>query len=248
MAIKKKHKDLLSKDTRVAASAFLEDMDLFRSILKNPNPSGVRRASVQLRRLVVNEEIAAIAAPRMPGKLHLEAMDNSSFTKKGDNIAFFTTGGFDLFGVGVPPPFVCHYAPNAPQMGLDPNTRVLLNVDQFKKQKITCLNGTWITRGEIIKYAAINTGVAHTEAPRDNTEKTIERIRHGAVYSILDGKRHFSLNLDAINPNKDQLEFDFSKKTFDSIIIELLSTISFIVTSTDIVVLENIVSQELGVR
>jgi hypothetical protein len=166
-AMKNQRSDIAIARTKEAAAAFLQDVRHLRKLLQQPTremATGVRHASVLVRRLLVEHDLHTVASPRV-GRVHIASIDNSAFTKPAVRLAYFVTGGFDPFGIGVPPPFVQITCETSTGLVIDPNKRIKLTLEQFLSQKIVCLNNEWVRRVAMIKYVAINMSAAHIQSP-----------------------------------------------------------------------------------
>ena len=247
MASKRKQSEISAAATREAAAVFLEDMRHFRQLLQRPPSSsmatGLRHASVLARRILVERDLNAIAAPRV-GKIHIACIDNSAFTRPGVRLAYFVTGGFDPFAVGVPPPFVQMPDQVSSGLAIDPSRRINLTLEKFISQPIVCLNNNWIRRVALIKYVAINMSAAHSQSPRDEKERILQRIRRGTTYIFGNQTPSWNFNFDAIN-DAANVPYKYVEGSLDAVLMEMLSTIYFLVTSPEVTKLEEIIAEEL---
>ncbi len=138
------YRESMAGSSRQAAAAFLEDMEHVRALLKQPKPvnQSIRALSVTLRRLLVNGELAILAASRV-GKILISAPDYHPVhvaQRKGAIDYFF--GGpcpvfnRDLGSVGAYMLPVWVKVPNSPSplSGLDPEAKIQLTLDSFMKQ------------------------------------------------------------------------------------------------------------------
>jgi hypothetical protein len=87
--------------TKEKAAAFLDDVQYLRGLLINPNRSlgDLRRASSVLRRLLIESDIMAVAAPRI-GRILFSAPTNRHYDLGKQRAAiFFACGGIKVFGI-----------------------------------------------------------------------------------------------------------------------------------------------------
>ena len=130
----------------------------------------------------------------------------------------------------------------------DPDDKVELSLDSFLSQHVICLLGEWVSRRAVIKFIANIAHGVHSGTPKGDTERDdaiLAKARSSVNYAQKDGGFHFSLHLDQIHGTPPPLAYD--PKSIDPVLFELLSTAYFLATSADVLALENIIRQEVGV-
>ncbi|MEX1181566.1 MAG: hypothetical protein WEB63_12265, partial [Cucumibacter sp.] len=188
MSLTDEQRKAMLEQTRGAAHAFVEDMDHIREVIAEEGASigDIRRLSVVLRRLIVERDIAAVAAPRM-GRIMLRAPDNNPVyvhARKHPPI-FFASGRARVFGWSSslyaiehrgPLPTTSALTTMAWPEGFDLNKTVDLRLDGFITQNVICLRGTWISRKSVIKYVAHIASGAHSGTPKEADELVLAQI------------------------------------------------------------------------
>jgi hypothetical protein len=243
MPLTQEHRAELLAATQATASAFLEDVYHIRELISNLyQPRGdIRRVSGILRRLLIDNDLKTIAAPRI-GKLLLSAPDNSPIYKvtKSEKVVFYVSGGVQIFGIqfrgGLQPP------PGIIFNEFDPDRIILLKIDNFLTQNVIFWKGTWISRKAVIKYIAhIGHGV-HSGSPATEEERMLNEIRHKVVI----GRRGDDIRISiSEHEDLDLKKLAFSATPIDAILLEMFSAARFLVESQSIIDLENIIRAEL---
>jgi hypothetical protein len=184
--------------TRDAAVAFIEDMDHFRQILNQPEISkgDLRRVTAALRRLLVERDITALAAPRI-GRIIFRAPDNRPvhlFSRRA-TLTFFGSAGVEIFGLQLRGLAV--YDSGSPPLNFEPETTMDLRLDNFLSQSVICLRGEWVSRSDVIKHVANIASGVHSGTAKEPTDKTIAAVRNFAKYSMLGTTPTISIDFDA---------------------------------------------------
>lgn len=242
VSLSKEVRQELLRTSRGAAQALAEDIPHLREVLARPDPSPaeLRRVSAILRRLLVERDLSIVAAPRI-GRIHLLAPDNKPAIKSGRQYLFFLSGGVDLFGTSTRPCMI-ESGDQTPLPDFDHSRRIAVQLDGFVSQPTLCLNGTWISRGAIIKYVANITSGVHSRMPEEEEERTLERIRSVVTFSRTSlGMANIHVDFDAINIGPK--DFSYSETRIDPVLIELLSAIYFLVTSPKVLALEQFIRE-----
>lgn len=250
--------DELTKATRSKAAAFVEDLPHIREILKRTDTDkrAVRSLSNELRRILVDGDLRDVAAPRI-GRYSLLSFDNAPIFKaeRKAPFAFFQSGGAAVCGAFIRAGMVEHGNRRRALDYFDSEQTISLPLDNFLSQKVLCLNGTWASRREVIKYVAHVAHGVHSGQPRDAEHILLNRIRHVAKFSVQpvppglgapEGEKmlSFQFNIDALSDG--DMEFTYDAKAIDPTLVELLATAHLLVISPDIVKLEASIKQELG--
>jgi hypothetical protein len=247
MPISDNRRQELLASTRGAAVALLEDLQHFREVLKRPQPSGgeLRRLSALLRRIIVDRDIAIVAAPRT-GRIEFSAPDNNPYYKMAQQVRFrfFGSGGAEAFGIFIRA-LLGHYGSPMMPIGFHPDKKVPLRLDNFLQQRVLCFEGEWASRGDVIKYIANIASGVHSGTPRPREQQAarlIERMRAMVAYSA-----NPKVTIQFLpTPQGITKEFSYSPDKIDPVLMELLATIHYLMLSEDVVRLESIIKTELG--
>lgn len=233
--------------TKEAAAALLEDLQHMREVLaRDEHDRGeVRRMSALLRRIVLDGDLPAVAAPRM-GRLTLTAPDNKPVYKaeKLGPYPLFQSGGAQVFGVWMRAAMVDRAASARELEGFDPERTVELNIDSFLSQRVVCIEGRWITRKSVIKFAANVASGVHSGSPTDDDEQAIARLRRSVSYSLKGQAAGISFDPGALTVS--DAEFSYSPDNLDPVLVELLAAALFLTTSPGVVALEAAIRSEFG--
>jgi hypothetical protein len=234
--------------TREAAAALVEDLRHIREIVNRADPDRgeLRRLSGVLRRLFVDGDLNDISGPRT-GRLMVTAPDNKPFyDAEGDKpYAFFGSGGVTMFGIS----FRAHMVESGTRprqiTDFDPDRTISLPIHNFMSQNVLCLQGQWIMRRDVIKYTANIAGGVHSGAPREEIQKTVARIRRSANYRAptADTPLILSFNMDAMHPTETPFQYD--PTAIDPLLVEILATAHFLVSSPSVESLETAIREEL---
>jgi len=242
------HRRELLKMSREAAAAFVEDLQHFREVLSQTKVSRgeIRRLSGAVRRILVDRDIATVAAPRL-GRIMLSAPDNKEVYRfsRRMSLDFFGSAGVPIFGCELRGFVLYQSKPGAHELIFDPDAKVTFRVDNFLSQDVLCFRGQWVSRNGVIKYVAnIGSGV-HSGTVRENEERTLAAVRNFAHYSLRESGPHIDLDMSTVS-NVSNPTFNYTPDTIDPVLVELLASIHFLVTSDDVKKLENGLKQELA--
>jgi hypothetical protein len=198
--------------------------------------------------LLIDRDLTIVAAPRL-GRFLFSAPDNKPFYKAGDEIpfTFFGSGDTRVFGVSVRTAIVDLNAPAPGRVQLSELNplRVKMRLDGFISQRVLCLNGHWVSRGDVIKHIAnIGSGI-HSGEPESLTEKTISRIRRLVWYTKSGDSVEITCNMPALELRADPI-FHYNPDAIDPALLELMATITLISMSEDTSRLEQIIKNELA--
>lgn len=237
-------KTALLIDTQSAAKALSDDLKHFREVLAKDSISAgdLRRLSTQLRRILVEQDLRKIAAPRV-GKVLLNAPQLKPFHQANSKapIDFFSGGNLKFRGIEFGS-FLLHQG----QMGSitsDPDELISLNVDQFIQQRVICFRGQWADRRSIIKYVCIVAHGVHSKpADEDANFRFLASIKRSASIRFEGGNPYIHLNLDVILDGTPNLKFELNE--IDLALLQLMSTAQYLVSSPSVKELERIIDEE----
>jgi hypothetical protein len=235
----------LVRATRDKALAFAEDVPHLRELLEKPDQTRgeIRRVSAVLRRLLVEDDLKGIAAPRN-GRIELLAPDNNPAYKviKPENTAFFLSAGAKVLGIELRAAMHAH--PALKFENFDPDKRVKLSLDDFMKQRVLFWQGRWITRSAIIKYVANVAQGVHSGTARDADELIISDARKRMAIGF--DKDGMLTILMAVEPQEvKEKPFELSASAIDLALLEIFSTVRFLIESPQVIELEGIIAKEL---
>jgi hypothetical protein len=233
--------------TREDAAVLLDDMEFMReSIQKDQIRSGeIRRMSAILRRFLVDGMIKKVSSPRT-GKINIICPDESKFviSNKKQKFLFFGLGFIKIFGIYVACPTI-ENSNNPRNIDFNPEQSVSLTVDEFKKQNVIAFQGVWITRHDIIKFIANKAGGVHSDERREKPkEKIIQSVRTTVNVKLYNEAIILCSNISSFVST--QIPSIIDRSNVDWVLIELLSTASFLVNSPDIYELEKFIKREMG--
>ncbi|RWK17051.1 MAG: hypothetical protein EOR43_28830 [Mesorhizobium sp.] len=240
-------RDQLLASTRHAAEAMVEDLQHIRVLVGKVDQTRdeLRRMSAILRRLLVDGDLSAIAAPRV-GKITIQSPDNTPFYKaiSPQNTQFFLSGGAHIFGLAIRGMLAA--IPSLGIMNYDPERMIPLRIDNFLSQRVVFWKGDWISRGEIIKYVANVAAGVHSGAPQTLKEKLLADVRHQFVI----GLRGEGIGI-AIRPADQEYDEDklgMTAAAIDVTLIELFAAARFLVESREIIELEELIRAEIKTK
>jgi hypothetical protein len=236
----------LRKSTLEASVVLIDDLAHIREILAKPEPTAgdIRRLTAQLRRILIERDLAVIAAPRV-GRISLQAPDTKPITisNRANPVPFFSAGGADVFGVHVAAAIIEKGNAARSLPGFDPEARVLLKVDNFLTQNVVCFQGEWIGRGEFIKYIANVAHGIHTGTIKESSEQLIRRVRNAWKFELINGTPTMSSNV-AVFSNAE-LPANVDRKAIDCALLEVLAAASLMVKSPEVIALEAVIETEI---
>ena len=243
--------ELLSQ-TKERASTFIEDSERIRHILKleSITAGDIKLLSSILRRQLVDDDLAKVAAPRI-GKLLLDGPDNKPFyrvSEKKPYLLFVSGGNVALYGLIIRASAIESGNDMTAVPDFDPERRVAMRVDAFMAQPVLCMNGQWLTRRDAIKYVANVAGGVHSGAAISDEEVILSHIRRCGRYEVVDG--NFRLNFDAArltsSPVGPPPTFNYAPTSIDVVLFEVLAAAHFLVESPSFAKLERVVRLEFG--
>lgn len=238
----------LIASTNGAAVALVEDLVHLREIVgrQQHTPAELRRSSAVLRRLIIDEDIRGVAAPRI-GKLHLRMPDFSPYYRISQLCPIDYFGGAGEATMAMFPPNMPRaIIPQVDQLPKGAHRIVHGRLDGFQAQKIMCFQGTWVTRASVIKHIANAGSGVHTEKSSDPQDKVLRQLRRCAKYTRKpDGTFEVRLLWDGAKFHEEvDLKWDFV--SIDPLLTELLATMKLIVESEDVIRLEAAIREEMG--
>jgi hypothetical protein len=248
MSLSEDEKHAMIRATHETALAMIDDLQHMRQIIGNPNPSpgDIRRMSNELRRLLIDNggDLRKVAPPRI-GRLELVAPDIQPLIKSGDKKpwTFLSAGIADIFGISIDALSVEPGTSARSVPDHHPDKIVMLRLAGFLSQRVVCFQGSWVTRGDVIKYIAnVGHGV-HSGDPKEPNHDLLKRIRYAATVKIDDGHPSISFNPNSVAVDDKPITVD--RSAMDFILLQLMSAARYLTTSPDVIRLEKIVQEEV---
>jgi hypothetical protein len=263
MLLSEKQKNSLRASTASAAKALVEDLEHIGEISNRveSSPAELRRLSAVIRRILVDEDLKKIAAPRL-GQIKIEAPNNEGFyaVEKHARVLFFASGGAQVFGVtwtglclsnaGQPP-----YAGKIKRAValfdsiFDDKERgtVALRLDTFLSQRVLCYMSEWYSRRDAIKYIAnVRSGV-HSGKSDDRTPD-LGPLISTAYYRFASGRVEAHAFGEPVafvdDPDKGPVPKSFPTTEIDPVLIEVLAAGVLMASSPQVQELEKIIRAE----
>jgi hypothetical protein len=248
MSISPEKKESLLIATREAAAAFLEDMAHIRGVLAKQDQAArsIRLLSGILRRLMIDNDLRAIAPPRV-GQISFVAPDNSAVyqASRKQPLSIYVSGGISVFNCacraivgGIGREFIL-------DAKFDRTATVLLPLDGFLSQKVLALDNHWVSRRQVIKYVANVACGVHSSSSKTGEEIILARLRQYIKLTAGAGGAKISVNDSAYLDTSGSLPFVWSPESIDFVLLELLSAAHFLAISPDINALEWVILAEL---
>jgi hypothetical protein len=239
----------LLADTKECAAALVDDLSHLRALIANSTQLGadLRRSSGVLRRLLVERDIADVASPRI-GRILFEMPDNQPYYDASRNapFTFFSSGGMTVFGVNFRATVFDGIGQRRPTISMvNPHRTARARLDGFLTQRVLCLNGMWVNRGNVIKHIAHFASGVHSGSSSLPEDEALSRIRR-AVWFARDSDSQLSITFDthALLQIADP-PFRYAPDSIDPVLVELLAAATYLLQSADVSRLENLIREEL---
>ena len=150
---------------------------------KQINAVELRTSVSTIRRLVIHNDLARCASPRLH-KITYDVPQNKAFIHACQNgvFLFWQSGGAAVFGThmrcaALSNPKALPKAVRAHERKLQklpPFSTVPMSRDGFLKQKVLFLQGVFMTRHQVLSFAANKAGDAHYDKNRKGIDETID--------------------------------------------------------------------------
>ncbi|MEO1091466.1 MAG: hypothetical protein AAFX81_12565 [Pseudomonadota bacterium] len=238
------------------ANDLAEDLHYLREIANNNNVErrNLRHASVVLRRMLVEDELKRVGAPRI-GCLEVRAHQLNEVYRacKKQNYYYYANLGAKVCGVylkGISAATQPASARPTENGALDGSQDrfVDLSIDSFKKQKIFFLRDTWVTRIDVIKHIANKGGGAHPSNPRSGGfDDFLDEVRSFLMIHNIDGVPSIGFNVNNTR-SSHEIGFGYGSDLFDPFLVEILATACQLTLSPKIIELEQVIKIEIERR
>jgi hypothetical protein len=237
-----------------------------------PTSAEVRRISSLVRRLLIDNggDLPKISAPRLGRRLMLLAPDVHRAMEQreqspvlldsiGVSGVFGTTlerviighAGIPFLPVLPPTPTLPRPKPGEYSFGLsafktdgeDKLGTISLRLDNFVSQHVLCFRGTWIRRGEIVKYVANVAGGVHSGTPKEAFEIVLHEVRQIGSFSSETGQGIIAatLNGPAIHRHSKN---PLGRVGIDFVMQQVMAAARYVTISPDVIELEEIIKTE----
>lgn len=248
--VKKSHTDLVNL-TRTAAIAVFEDFTVLQNVCSQveTRPVDLRHASAILRRWLVENQIGRVASPRV-GRLQLMAIDNNPVyraERKGGIVAF-VSGGAIVHGIYLAAATTSKGEKAVNFVNYHPDARIGLTLETFLKQRVIYSDGEWFTRQQVIKFVANADHGVHGHGARQDWEQHLSKFRQEVSISLEegpDGQPIPTVGWSMGRPAGEMSPANYVPSRINGVLLELLSTITFLVNSPEIIQLIDLIRQEI---
>jgi hypothetical protein len=225
-----KDKNTLLNETYELAAQFVDDFNHLQKMLITPEQDAgdIRRNSGLIRQYLIDGKLKQIANPRI-GRINLLMPDNEEYynwTIEKD-IDYFISGGASIFGITILK--FCLSKGIIPNV-TNPKKTIKVDIDVFRKQKIICYVGKWITRDKIIRYICHKAGGIHY----DITKRLDHEIRARSAFVISkqsDGSPLLDMKTSGFYR---ELRLEIKNDKIDPFLYEILSTVYWLDQSPDV--------------
>ena len=186
MALSDEAKEKMRIETHGAALVLADDLRHIRTVLRKkfPTAGDVRRLCAQLRRILLERQITAVAAPRV-GRIRFEVPYSPRFMESADrsDCVFATATIPKIFGVthrgfiGIA---------SSPSSNLRDATmaEAILRLDGFLADKVIWAEGQWVTRQDILKFVAYHDYGVHFTGKKEPIFDVIRRNKRTFTMSV----------------------------------------------------------------
>ncbi len=234
--------------TATSAIALIDDLSFFRELLgRQVLTSGdIRRASAQLRRILVEDDLGKIASPRT-GKVTVLAPNHLPFldVNKAQKYLVFSLGHVSLLGVELAAVGAIDGTADdstiRPQ-SYDQEARHSLALSAFLTQPSIAIDGEWYSRREIIKYAANVASGVHSGERLDPRQERLQKRRYAISFS---GSESLTIRV-VLQGLGDDVPDVVIQDGIDVVLLELLAAMSHLTSSPDVLKLEQSIKAEFG--
>ena len=224
------------EETRGMAEALVEDLAHIRNVLADQKKlrGDVRRLGGVARRLLVDNDLGRVAAPRIKG-IKVRVPDNNGLyrlQKDRPGLKYSVSGGATIAGVQMRyitfTEGLMRHGPGAP----DAEILIDLKLEQFLKQKVIFAKPHWFTRSDVVKYVAhLGHGVHSGKAATPEEE----------ALSTIAASTNVGLQVLEAAPIAVQMPREV---LLDGVAYEMLCGLAYLVASPDVQQLEELISSE----
>ena len=237
----------------------IDDLSHMREIITKsqvlPTSGDLRRISNPLRRLLIDNggDLRKIAVPRLDRRLRLDAPDVKRFVNdsRRKRLYFASLGTSGLFGSPTPaffiefkytliqqPAWQRYESDNAE----DAEKLVTLTADGFLSQPVLCYKNVWITRRDVVKYAANVAGGVHHGTLKEDKHVHLHSIRQIAHIYLKNGRP--TVSVDTAMITSDNIPVRIYRDRIDLVHFQLMATARYLTISPDVIEIENMIKNE----
>lgn len=242
----------LVEQTREAAVALSEDFSVLRDIHEKAETRAVdlRHASAILRRWLVEDQLSRVGNPRV-GRLHIMTIDNNPIYREArrGEIVSFVSGGAIIHGVYLACGMMNRGERSLELADYHPEKLETLRLETFLKQRVIYYQEDWFTRQQIIKYIANADHGVHGHGPREDWEKRLSQFRQEISVSLIDGpdgEPMPSVMWQSGSQAAEIIPAHYDPRKVNGVLLEILSTINFLVKSPEVVALIKCIQDEIA--
>lgn len=240
------------QETRSSAIAIYEDFVVLQDICNKveTRPVDLRLASNIVRRWLVENQLARVASPRV-GRLQLMAIDNNPVyrAEREGGIVAFVSGGAIVHGAYIAAGAMNEGSRPVRFVDYHPDKLISLTLDTFLKQRVIYSSREWTTRLQVIKFVAHADHGVHGYGARKDWEKRLSEFRQEVSVTLVegpDGNPMPSVEWSVGSPMSDISVGDYDPSRVNGVLLELISTITFMVNSPDVVGLIAVIKAEIS--
>lgn len=247
MALSEDQKREMIRETHEAALVLVDDLQHIRAVLdkKIPTTGDIRRLSAQLRRILIDREITAIAAPRM-GQVKFRVPDFSPVVEANEENPWI------FVSAPLPKIFTAQLSsaswqgPRAyfPSNSFLKGETTDLRLDNFMSDKVVWYERNWFTRQQMLLYVAYYGQGVHFKGKPDAGLEALRHIRRIMTLSY-DAKRK-AVEIDINTPDRPiHPEAKIrAKRGLELPYLHMLATARYLTSSPDVLALEAIIAEE----
>jgi hypothetical protein len=243
MALTDAEKAAMCAATYEAALVLMDDLEFLRETFRKTDPTtgDVRRISVILRRLLLDNHLQIVAGPRV-GRIRIPIPDDAERLQTADG---------DFVTMGVAPMFDAHVfreyrvffdkTGNFIQIASDePIDGKLVTIDGLMADRVMRLSGEYATRGDILKFICYHAYGAHFVGKPIPSLNLLKAARYPMVWSRDDDGM---LRLSIGNVNRDP-----PRHRMDLVHAHAFSTGYLLTNAPDVLALETVIHAESAAK
>jgi hypothetical protein len=243
MALSEDEKVAMVAATHEAAHVLVDDLAFLRRVFAKPNVSSgdVRRTSVILRRLWIDNHLQVVAVPRF-GKISLPIPDlRSQLDLPGD---FVTVGFAPMFGW--PDRLFDHYRTSFDEGGKNflelageasaPDR--IVSIDGLMTDPILRFETEFVSRGDAVKFVCYHAFGAHLSGKDSRAFDVLRRVRYAITFREDESG---AMVIDLGNRDRERKEH-----ILDFVHAHVFATAFYLANAPDVRSLEAIIGTEWG--
>jgi hypothetical protein len=205
------------------------------SDVENPSQDDIRLYASIVRRLLLDGVLpSAAGSRRMPLSFLVPDAKSLGIAARNKKTVCFVLGGLAAFGIHISR-CVVSLGRESPDVG-EPQF-IPLKLDSFLKQTVGFINGTSISRHDVISYVSNKAGGVHYDMTPSNALpahklKAIGQLRRSLRLGIQDGMTRFAFDASGLEEQSDH--FRYMPEFLDAMFMEFHACMQFIVQSPQV--------------